>query len=238
MKKKWLILVLVTLLTYGCSQRRNPVTDVNFNWRDCLELNRYLKNSIWTFNDGEGLIFISDFELVKTTQKDSDKNFGHCSKLQIYNCNNHKPEIITNIGDYPYLKIGDKTYDFIEIKEDSFTLADFNDGKPCTFTRKEKVIEEKTGTYQYEGKTYSLYLSEYSGSIRHEETGRSFDVKILDSNHFRIEGTILSDIPVYHWWEDEEGNLHLLSEGYEVSGMSNEEIFQNFPVIVLEKIEE
>ena len=44
-------------------------------------------------------------------------------------------------------------------------------------------------------------------------------------------------MPVYRWWEDEEGNLILLSEGYDLSGMSNEEIIKAFPFIVLKRID-
>lgn len=241
MKKKWLLVALIIFSAYGCSIKKKPVTDVDFNWRHPSELQQYLSDAVWTFNDGEELIFIyieGNFELIKTARKDSDKNLGNCSELQSYSCYNHKLDQAGISGDYPYLKIGDQIYDFLEIKKDSFTLAGYNNGKPCTFFIKDKKMEVKEGSYQIDGRTYRLYLSEFSGSIIHEETGRRYEITVLDVNRFRIEATILSDIPVYRWWEDEKGNLVLLSEGLEVSGMSHEEIFNEFPVLVLEKVEE
>ena len=233
MKRKWIIysIIFLSFLSYGCA-KKNPSANVHFDWRDSLTLSTYIRNSIWSYKDEE-LIFIDaeNFHFVKKAEKDYDIELGKCSKLKSYHIGNHE------YRNYPYLEIDGKSYDFIEINEDSFTIAKFDHGKPCTFTRKEKVLETKRGKYQYNGKTYSLYLTDHLGNITDEETNESYQIMTLDSHHFRIEESIFSDTPVYRWWEDEEGNLYLLSEGYDFSGMSNEEIFQAFPVIVLEKID-
>ncbi len=177
--------------------------------------------------------------MVKMTGIDCLENLGHSSGLQQYYVSYHQIKKKGNARsyDYPYLQIGDQSYDFLEITEDSFTLADFNDGESCTFTKKESGAIKLNGKYLYNGKTYTIYYSSIEGSIIHEETGRRYKLTELDDKRIKIKESILSDIPIYRWWEDEEGNLYLLSEGYEVSGMSNEEIFQNFPIIKLEKID-
>ena len=236
-KRKWIIFsFLVLLFMASGSTRRNPTVNFNFNWK--RNIGSYLSNSVWTYDDGKELFIISSKTMypafVKIIENGNDKEFEKCSKLEEYYVGYHQDSLDRA---YPYLSIGNKAYDFIEINEDSFTIAKFDHGKPCTFTRKEKVLETKMGKYQYNGKTYFLYLTNHSGSsITDEEAHKSYEITPFDTYRFRIEESIFSDIPVYRWWEDEEGNLCLLSEGYDFSGMSNEEILNTYPIIVLEKV--
>ena len=64
-----------------------------------------------------------------------------------------------------------------------------------------------------------------------------FQLIQLDEHRFETSLQIFSEVNIYQWWKDEKGNLYLLSEGYDLSGLSNEEIIKDFPFIVLEKVE-
>lgn len=246
MKKiKLILLILIILFVQGCSfnEQKHSVVEIEegFSWTTPQNMDAFLSNYVWTYNDGEDMIFIqvgANLRLVKTAQKDSDQNLGHVSKLKSYSVGYHdNNKNDSSSGKYPYLMIGDIKYDFLKISYDSFTLANFNDGNPCTFTRKESGIEKFNDRYTYDGKTFFIYFSSLEGSITHEETGMSYKIKQLDNQRIEINEPILSEIPFYLWWKDEKGNLILLSEGFEVSGLSNEEIIKDFPFIVLERVE-
>lgn len=243
MKKKAYLCLLIFLLLSGCSQRKNPVVEGNVPWQMSNEMDFYLGHSVWTYNNGEEILFMqfgANVRIAKTIGKNGNTDLGDCSKLKRYYVSYHeikKKNKYEYSRNYPYLQIGDQSYDFLEIKEDSFTLADFNNGEPCTFTRKEKGREKIKGKYIYNGKTYFINFFGNEGSLLNKETNRRFEFIEIDEKRIQIQESILSDIPIYRWREDEEGNLILLSEGYDFGGMSNEEIFQTFPVIVLEKID-
>lgn len=242
-KKKIVIGILLMLLLSGCTQRKNLVVEGEIRWDLGNEMDRFLSESVWSYNGNQEIVFLQfagNVRMVKTTGTDCLENLGNSSQLQVYYVNHHqiKKDGMSSIRNYPYLQIGDESYDFLEIKEDSFTLADFNNGEPCTFTRKDSGHTELKGKYQYQGEVYLVYFSESIGSFSNEETGVSTSFIQLDDKRIQLKQPILSDVPIYRWWEDEKGNLVLLSEGFDVAGLTNEEITLRFPLVVLEKIEE
>ena len=240
-RKGWVSLLLGLFLLQGCTYKKPLVdVDVDFNWNHSQKMEEFLIENAWTYNDGEEILFIqvgANLRMVKLYEKDAEENLGHVSKLTNY-CiqyrdDDNKEGTSVFSGEFPYLVLGDQEYDFTEIRRDSFTLANFKDGESCTFTKKEAGQADLNGDYLYNGELYEIR----EDKIVRKDTCESFQLIQLDERRIKTSSQIFSEVNVYQWWKDEKGNLYLLSEGYDLSGLSNEEIIKVFPFIVLEKVE-
>ena len=237
MKRKWVYIVLLLLVLYFCFKRQDPIVEgVITHHSGAIE--EYLSDSIWEYDDGKQLIFINSKskKQVKMEKNPKEDLLGKdATKTQVYYVDFYEKG--DAIDRYPYLVIGNKRYDFLVIKEDLFTLKGFDGKSTCTFTRKEKGKEPINGRYNFEGEIYKIYYSSIVGTVIHEETEKCYKFTELDSERLKMYDPVFSEDSAYRWWEDEEGNLCLLSESYDFRGLSSEEILQTFPVIVLEKID-
>lgn len=87
------------------------------------------------------------------------------------------------------------------------------------------------GTYIYKGKT--LIIQEED--LYHEEADKHYRIHQKDNQRLYVDGQVISEVPSYHFWIDEEGNLILFSEGMKIAGLEHQKIIEEYPFYILEK---
>lgn len=134
---------------------------------------------------------------------------------------------------YPYYEAGRWGNNFIEIAEDHYTMESC-DSSSCEVReyRKEEIEEINfDGTYEYNGKTLIIE----GRDLYHKEADIHYTIHQTDYNRITITGQVISEIPSYRFWLDEEGNITLFSDGINVYDKEEQEILKGYPFYVLSK---
>ena len=237
MKKKiqWVLLIIlfIGIFTFGTkiikyNKIHHITNDVSFDIYNPIELEKYLLSSTWNYSNNEDpyqlskkkiFIKITD-DLIYSTQVNiyDDKNIEN----SLGNINVLGSWILNNINyqgkSQNDIIIGNRDY-LILIKEDIFRIRQCNnDSKDCivrTYIKNEVDSVNLNGTYKFKGKTLIIQQ--------------------LDNSRLSISGQVISEIPSYRFWIDEEDNIILFSDGIDVFDYEDEEVLAEYPFYKLIK---
>lgn len=113
-------------------------------------------------------------------------------------------------------------YQILNITSDEFTIR--KKGSLQLFTLKRKKAEPISldGLYQAENRTFlisgsKIYdcttVEQFINAELIKESAKEFEIQYMDEKHLVFGAQIFSEIPIYKWREDQNGNLYLYPEG-------------------------
>ena len=257
MKKKWKWIILLVVI-FGFFLLNDYVGSkpmyrcnvlVDFDISDVNLLKSYVNNYVWVRTDSR-----SKYIKEKRIRCKMTENLLFWNWVTIYD-DEDKTNRLGNLGTsggywkvgtgndilyhdvgkrYPYYDSGKWGNNFVEIAENYYILEFCNVSGECNQTKYEKDQIEKVnfdGTYEYKGKTFVIENED----LVHLESQKHYDFFQTDDDRISISGQIISEIPSYRFWIDEEGNIILFSDGSDVWGLENDEIIAEYPFYVLER---
>ncbi len=224
-------------------------TTVDFDISDSDRLKEYVMNNVWTVVEIQG---DSEYIKGKRVHVNINDNLIYSIWVGVYE-DEELNDALNNIGlygsgslstasviqyhdtakRYPYYESGKWGNNFIEIAEDHYTM-EYCESSKCTikeYRKDERAVIDFDGTYKLNGKTLVIDR----GDLYYVESDRHYTIYQTDQNRITINGQIISEIPSYRFWIDEEGNIILFSDGVNVYNKSEEEISEEYPFYVLEK---
>ncbi len=233
--------------------------DVDFDISDAPQMKDYLLSGIWTFErDNIGTSFYEEQAVfVKLTddlfyfttdrlylEEDGLNNLGNTHVIDRFENRNlvlhPKQNPIFSLNDYSKW-----SEEFIAMNQDSFvTLVSYNTDDLLRYfitdhnfilryhkNEMTKVVFD--GTYTYKGKTLTIEGED----LYHQEADKHYLIRQKDDHRLYIDGQIISEVPSYHFWIDEEGNIVLFSERTRISSLEDQEILEEYSFYVLKKQE-
>lgn len=244
------IIVLSFLLFNSYSANRpfrRCLSTVDFDISDPEQLEKYLTDNLWIvtqnyntpreYTRGKQLIIkISDTLHLSTwaaVYEDEIKTKS-LDNIGVYGAMSTPGKIDINYYDqekrYPYLG---NEMSIIEIAEDYY-ITEYCDSSGCTLWKHTKSQIENinfNGVYKYKDKTLIIEGED----LYHAEADKHYIIHQTDTDRLSINGQIISEMPGYRFWIDEEENIILLSDGLDLFGIDEETIKAEYPFYVLVK---
>lgn len=124
----------------------------------------------------------------------------------------------------PILNLTGNSYAIVKLTDEEMILQSTDSSVPSKITLKKEEANPYSldGTYRYknkiivikENKIFDCGSASDFGNIQALlEKAESYPLQYIDDERILIEGQVLSEIPLYRWRQEENGNLLLLSDG-------------------------
>lgn len=223
------------------------ITTVDFDISDPDQLEKYLMGNIWTvtvqyntkseYTRGKNLKIKVNDDLILSTWAsvfEDERKTDALNNIGINGAFSTSGKIEISYYDQertqPYLNTGAS---FTEIAEDYYTI-EYCDSFECTVWKNIKNEIEQVdfnGTYNYNDRTFIIDGED----LYHVEVDKHYIIHQTDYNRLSISGQVISEMPSYRFWIDENENIILLSDGLNLFGIDEDLIKSEYPFYILVK---